>query len=127
MNSYLFVYSQARTPTEVQYVLNDTQGVETWVAPFPYAAILLSKLSLSDIGAVFRDRLPGVWFMVTEMHSHTVQGWLPQNIWEYVNAPQQARYRKLAELMIPPSPQPPESRSFLERATSTQHSSRRPS
>ena len=127
MNSYLFVYSQARTPTEVQYVLNDTQAVETWVTPFPYAAILLSKLNLGDIGVVLRDRLPGMWFMVTEMHSHTVQGWLPRNFWEYVNAPQQARYRKLAELMNPPSPQPTESRSFLDRAAGTQHSSRSPS
>lgn len=124
MNSYLFAYSQACAPTQVQLVLNDTQAVDTWIAPFPYAAILLSELSARNLGAVLHDRLPGVWFMVTEMHSHTVQGWLPQNLWEYVNAPQQARYRKLAEALVPPSPPPSESKSFLERALGTPHSSR---
>lgn len=127
MNSYLFAYSQVCTPTQVQYVLNDTQAVDTWVAPFPYAAILLSELSVRDLGAVLHDRLPGVWFMVTETHSHTVQGWLPKNFWEYVNAPQQARYRKLGEALATPPPQSSESKSFLERAIGTQHTTRTPS
>lgn len=125
MNSYLFAYSQACTPAQVQFVLNDTQAVDTWVAPFPYAAILLSELSVRDLGAVLHDRLPGVWFMITETHSHSVQGWLPQNLWEYVNAPHQARYRKLAEALVSPPPQPPEGKSFLERAIGTQDTSGR--
>ena len=127
MNSYLFVYSQACMPTQVQLVLNGTQAVDTWVAPFPYAAILLSELSVRDLGAVLHDRLPGVWFMVTEMHGHTVQGWLPQNLWEYVNAPHQAKYRKLVEALVPPPPKTSEGKSFLERAIGTQHSSGRTS
>ena len=126
MNSYLFAYSQACTPTQAQFVLDDAQAIETWVAPFPYAAIVVSKLNVQDICAVLRQRLPGVWFVVTEMNSHTVQGWLPQNLWEYVNAPQQAKSLTLADLPIRPS-HPPESRSFLERATDTRHATRRPS
>lgn len=126
MDSYLLAHSQACTPAQVQFVLNDTQAVDTWVAPFPYAAILLSELSVRDLGAILHDRLPGVWFMVTEMRGHTVQGWLPQSLWEYVNAPQQARFRKLAEALAPP-PQPSERKSFLERVTDTQQTTRTPS
>ena len=56
-----------------------------------------------------------------------IVGFYPQNLWEYVNAPQQARYRKLAEALAAPPPQPSESKSFLERAIGTQHTTRIPS
>ena len=104
MKSYLLTYSQACTPTQVQYLLNDTQAIETWVTPFPYAAIILSKLNVHDLAAVIRNRLPGVWFMMNELNSDTVQGWLPADIWEYVNDPQQAWSRKLFATLAPVPP-----------------------
>ena len=55
MKSYLLTYSQAYTPTQVQYLLNDTHAVETWVTPFPYAAILLSRLDVHDLAAVIPE------------------------------------------------------------------------
>ena len=94
MKTYLLTYSQACTPAYVQHFLSDTQAVETWVAPFPYTAILLSKLDVQDLAAVLRDRIPGVWFMVTELRGDSVQGWLPGNLWEYVNDPEQAWSRQ---------------------------------
>ena len=99
MKSYLLTYTQAVRPAYVQHVLNDTKTVETWVAPFPYAAILISEQDIQDLAAVLRNRLPGIWFMVAELKGDTVQGWLPGNLWEYVNDPQQAWSRNLfAEL-----------------------------
>ena len=95
MKSYLLTYSQAITPAQVQHMLNETGAVETWVAPFPYAAILVSKLNVHDIAAILHNRLPGVWFMVTELDAAAVQGWLPKDLWEYVNDPQAAWSRKL--------------------------------
>ena len=106
MKSYLLAYSQACAPAQVQYLLNDTQAIETWVAPFPYSAILLSKLNVHDIAAVIRNRLPGVWFMITELKSDGVQGWLPGDLWEYVNDPQQAWSRKLFAALVPIPPAP---------------------
>ena len=95
MKAHLLAYSQACAPPQVQRLLNDTQAVETWVTPFPYAAILVSRLDVNDIAAVLRDRLPGVWFMVTELRSDAVQGWLPKELWEYVNSPSDAWSRQL--------------------------------
>ena len=95
MKAYLLAHSQACTPQQVQHLLNDTQAVETWVTPFPFAAILVSSLSVNDLAAVVRDRLPGVWFMVTELRGDTVQGWLPKELWDYVNDPSRAWSRQL--------------------------------
>ena len=110
---YLLTYTQAVTPAYVQHVLNDTEAVATWVAPFPYAAILVSTLNTQDLAAVLRDRLPGIWFMVAELKSDTVQGWLPGNLWEYVNDPQQAWSRNLFAGLAASSSEP--SRSIFAR------------
>ena len=113
MKSYLLTYTQAVTPAYVQYVLNDTEAVATWVAPFPYAAILVSTLNTQDLAAVLRNRLPGIWFMVVELKGDTVQGWLPGNLWEYVNDPQQAWSRNLFAGLPASSSEP--SRSIFAR------------
>ena len=95
MKPYLFAYSQACPQAHAHSVLNDTQGVDTWVSPFPHAAILVSRLNTQDLSAIIRERLPGVWFMVTEMTPQSVNGWLPGNLWEYVNDPPKAWSREL--------------------------------
>ena len=108
MKAYLFAYSQACVPQQVQDLLSDTREVATWVSPFPYAAILVSSLGVHDIAGVLRGRLPGVWFMVTELRGDSVQGWLPKALWGYVNEPSQAWSRRLfAGLETPPLRQPP--------------------
>ena len=112
MNAYLFTCSQAWTQGQIQSVLNSTQAIETWVAPFPHAAILVSKLDTQDLGAILRRRLPGVWFVVTEVNQYSVDGWLPADFWEYVNNPYQAWSRRLIEQLAPP--QQGVSRGFLE-------------
>ena len=115
MKGYLLAYSQACAPQQVQHLLNDTQAVVTWVAPFPYAAILVSSLNVNDLAAVLRNRLPSVWFMVTELRGDAVQGWLPKDLWEYVNSPSQAWSRQLfaglgrSSLGQPPPAPPPSS------------------
>ena len=118
MKSYLLSHSEACTPEQVQRVLNDIQAVETWMTPFPYAAILISRRDLRDLAAVIRERLPGVWFMVTELNGRSVQGWLPAELWDYVNDPLKARSRKLFSGVAPPSSRSPgahDSGSFARR------------
>ena len=58
MKAYLLKHSQACTPIHVQTLLNETEGIETWVSPFPYGAILVSELNVRDLAAVLRSRLP---------------------------------------------------------------------
>lgn len=109
MKPYLFTYSQAYAQSQVHAVLNDTAGVETWVAPFPYAAILVSKLSAKDLGAILRGRLPGAWLLVSEVNAHTVDGWLPGDLWEYVNNPTQAWTKNVFARLPVPEPPPEQS------------------
>ena len=103
MKSHLFTFSQLCTQKHVHEVLNHTEGVQTWIAPFPYSAILVSKLSAQDLSAILRERLPNnMWFMVAEMDPQAVNGWLPGNLWGYVNDPQKAASGELIRTIVDP-------------------------
>ena len=93
MNSYLLTYSQACLQAQMHNILNTTPEIDTWVAPFPYAAILVSRLNVRDLSNVLRLRLPGVWFMVTEVNGQNVDGWLPGDLWLYTTDPVEAMQR----------------------------------
>ena len=108
MKAYFFAYSQACMQAQVHALLNDTKAIKTWVAPFPYAAILVSDLNAQDLGAILHRCLSDSWFIVTEMNRQTVDGWLPGNLWEYVNEPEQAWSRKLFEQLPSPQTRPPD-------------------
>ena len=108
MKAYLFAYSQAWPQTRVHAFLNDTNAIKTWVAPFPYAAILVSELNAQDLGAVLHRRLSDAWFIVTEMNAQAVDGWLPGNLWEYVREPEQAWTRDIFAHLPPPQQTQPD-------------------
>ena len=95
MKSYLFTYSQACTQARAHAILDATQAIDTWVAPFPYAAILVSRLNVQDLTNVLHGRLPDVWFMVTEVNRQSANGWLPGDLWLYVNDPYEAWAKKI--------------------------------
>ena len=116
MKAYLFAYSQTCTQAQVHAFLNDTNAIKTWIAPFPYAAILVSDLSAQDLGAILHRGLSGAWFIVTEMNRQLVDGWLPGNLWEYVNKPGQAWTQSLFGQLPPTPPASPPPRGIFARA-----------
>ena len=85
MKPYLFTYSQMCPGWHAQAILNETNAVKNWVQPFPNAVIVLSGLDAYDLAAVLRVRLGETWFLVTELSSATVDGFLPGNLWQFVN------------------------------------------
>ena len=49
MKAYLFTYSLTCPQAQVHAVLNNTNAIHTWIAPFPYAAILVSNLTTQEL------------------------------------------------------------------------------
>lgn len=87
MKSYLFAYSQLCPDWQAQGVLDSTQAVANWIQPFPNAAVIQSNLDTKDLAAVLRNQLGQVWFVVSEVDSASIDGWLPGDAWQFVNTP----------------------------------------
>lgn len=98
MKAYLLTYSPVCPPEWVYKVLDTTRAIHNWVSPFPYAAILVSNLTTQKLGAMLRNRLDDeVWFMVTQLDSELVDGWLPGDFWEFVDDPAEASLQPLLD------------------------------
>lgn len=99
MKAFLLCHSSIASPEYVQAVLSSTRAVTTWVAPFPYSAIVISELTLNELTGVMEVHLNGSWFLLTELSSTNSNGLLPEQLWTYVQEPSQAwRQGVLAEI-----------------------------
>ncbi len=85
MTPYVFAYSSLCADHVADAILNDTEAVTTWVRPFPHAAVVLSNLALSDLSAVLHKRLGETWFLLSPIPPGQADGWLPMNVWSFVN------------------------------------------
>lgn len=103
MKPYLFTYSATCSPNAVHAMLNATEAIHNWVAAFPHSAILVSGLDTRELSAILRRQLNGAWFVVAQIDSQSVDGWLPDDLWQFVNNPGEA---SLAGL-LPQQPSPP--------------------
>lgn len=103
MKPYLFTFSATCSQTGVHAILNSTDAIHNWVSAFPHSAILVSKLDTRDLCAILRRQLNGAWFVVAQIDSQSIDGWLPGDFWQFVNNPAEA---SLAGL-LPQQPSPP--------------------
>jgi len=122
VKAYLFTYSSIVTSEEANAILNRTAAIETWLSPFPYAAIIISRLSVNELAAVLRTHFHEAWFMVAEVNKDNSNGWLPKQLWDYVTDPQTAWSNQLLANLLrsqsslaPPPPPPPPSLTALRR------------
>lgn len=86
IKAYLFTYSDLCPPWQAQAILNKTEAVYTWAQPFPNAALLASNLDARDLAAMLRRSLGETWFLITELNGVTVDGYLPGNLWQFINS-----------------------------------------
>ena len=100
MNAYVLTHSAA--PQTVYDMLNGSRAVMTWVSPFPYAALVLSNLTLPELSAVVHTHLGDTWFIVMEATQQNTQGWLPVHFWDYINDPQGTWSKQLFSKLPPP-------------------------
>ena len=103
MKPYLFLFCATCSPRGVHAILNATDAIHNWVSPFPYSAILVSNLDTRELSAILRRQLNGKWFIVAQIDSQSINGWLPGDFWQFVNNPDEA---SLAHL-LPDQPAPP--------------------
>ena len=99
MKAFQFTYSQMCPEWLAQNILNRTAAVKDWVQPFPNSAIVVSDLQCQELAAVLRSHLGDTWFLVTEVTGRSTDGWLPKNLWQFVNSPH------TASLVPPPVPE----------------------
>ena len=98
MKPFLLSFSALLNANHVHAVLNNSNSVETWISPFPFSAIVVSRLTAIELGAVLHSHFGDNLFIVVEATTYNTSGWLPPEFWEYVNNPQAAWSKNLFRL-----------------------------
>lgn len=108
MNAYMLLHTGMKSSDQMQTILNGTNAIATWISPFPTGAILLSNLNVHELTAVLHVHFGDMWFLLSAVDKDKVNGFLPQNIWSYLNDPdgtwQKNFMERLALARIPPPP-----------------------
>jgi hypothetical protein len=107
VKAHLLAYNPVLAPERVHQILNNTQAVKTWLSPFPYAAVVLSELTVNELAAVLQTHFLGIWFILVEANRDNANGWLPPQFWEYISDPGTAWSKQLFASLFKNIPPPP--------------------
>lgn len=70
--------------------LNASSTILNWLAPaLPGVVVVISRLDLDEVTGLIGEHMNGRSYMVAETNPHSVNGWLPSDVWQFIsNAPE---------------------------------------
>lgn len=108
MRAFLLNFSTLLDQHHVHGVLNSSNSIENWLSPFPYSAIVVSRLTAVELGAVLHSHFGGHLFILVEATTTNTGGWLPKEFWDFINNPQTSWSKQIFPAIqrpiIPPPP-----------------------
>jgi hypothetical protein len=82
---YLMTFVVPREP--VLEVLDSRREVLNWFAVFSNVVLLASRSDLTALTGILQVSLPGLWFVLAEVDSTRVNGWMNREVWDFINTP----------------------------------------
>jgi hypothetical protein len=89
MNAYLLVFDDSRlTREQVWRKLNKLPEIGQWYSIFGNTFCLASDQTAQSLAAKLREEvIPEVRFVISEIDAHKKGGWLPREIWDFIDEP----------------------------------------
>ncbi len=91
---YIFSFDAYSSAFDIQKLfsfLNSSSCFINWrSAGLPGTVILASKHNLAQVSEVLRNHMTGRQFIVTEINSNSINGWLNQSLWDFISNPPEA-------------------------------------
>ena len=61
--------------------------IKNWISNFESAILIASDRSLTELRDTIRQKFPTGLFMIIELDLMKIDGWMPENIWEFISSP----------------------------------------
>lgn len=96
MNVFLMTFSPAMgfsfnpaipTRDQVLEFLNTRSEVKNWYAAFDGGIVLVSFHDSNYLGALLRQKFPGMFFVLSRLYQSQAHGWMPKAFWDFIAAP----------------------------------------
>lgn len=67
--------------------LDSRTEIQNWLAIFPGAVLIASKSDLAALTGLLHVTAQGWNFFAAEVTSSTTNGWMNQQVWDFINSP----------------------------------------
>jgi hypothetical protein len=67
--------------------IDSIESIVNWSAFLPSGICLVSSASAKEVARDIRRALPNTRFLVVEIEPGKKNGWLPKNVWRFINEP----------------------------------------
>jgi hypothetical protein len=89
MRVHLLTFNDAEVSRdEVLEAINRVSSVKNWIAFLPASICLASELPAQSLAREIRQLMPTVHFLLVEIDQTKKNGWLPRQVWDFINRPQ---------------------------------------
>lgn len=79
--------SQVIRRDELTGYLEQSPLFENWMSLLPGQVFAVSAYQLYEVSSSLRERFSGQFLFVAEVNQMTCDGWMPKDIWEFINNP----------------------------------------
>jgi hypothetical protein len=101
---FVLNFDPSSLPREkITEVLTENPLYLNWIRFLPGQFFFVSKSLVNDVTAPLHERFPTDYIFVTEVFPNTCNGWMPKEIWNFINNPSSA---KGTTLLTAPPPSP---------------------
>jgi len=61
-----------------------------WISNFEGTVLVVSPRTLRELREIFHTQFPAWFFMISEVKKDEIDGWMPANIWDFIQNPKPA-------------------------------------
>ena len=122
LKAFLLVFHSGVPRQTITDYLDTRPEVLDWLSPFPNAVFIVSRGNVRELQQVIHQQFSTLFFCLAEVGAQNADGWLPPNVWDFVNNPKSSGKwdlppplppSSLPDLGLPPTKPPPKDLSGL--------------
>lgn len=87
MNLYLLVYDEDIREEALLRFIDSRKEILDWMTILPASVLLVSRHSLRQLNKLLSKKYPDAQFLLTELETAQTDGMLPEECWNFINAP----------------------------------------
>jgi hypothetical protein len=97
---FLFGFNpQSLSRDRVTTFFDQNPNFLNWITILPGQLFFVADLTARDVTLIIRERFPDQILFVTEVSQLSSDGWLPQDIWNFINNPSSAKVGNFIEAL----------------------------
>ncbi len=90
MKAFLVVHNLAAISSfDLTNLLNTRPEVKNWKIPFIGACVVVTDYwqTPTALRTIIQQQFGDGWFIIAPLESHNLDGWLPKDMWEFIQLP----------------------------------------